>query len=60
MGCINISIIDDVEQEMTEEFNVTVVVMSLYSSNRCTPVSIRIIDNDGIVVCCHFFMKQEK
>jgi hypothetical protein len=53
-GCINISIIDDAEQEMTEEFNATVYVFEhIYSTSQCTPVLIRITDNDGIVVCCH-------
>jgi hypothetical protein len=51
-GCVNIFIIDDAEQEMAEVFNTKIVVEDFYSMYRCTPVPIRITDNDGIVVSC--------
>jgi hypothetical protein len=60
MGCLNISIIDDADQEMTEEFNATVVVIQVYSLYQCTPVLIRITDNDGIVICSHSLCKTRK
>jgi hypothetical protein len=50
MECVNISIIDDTEQEMTEVFNATILFYSwLYfeQCDLCPPVPIMITDNDG-------------
>jgi hypothetical protein len=44
--CVNISIVDDTEQEMTEVFN-AMVVLVYWSCYLCPPVPITITDNDG-------------
>jgi hypothetical protein len=45
MECVNISIIDDVEQEITEVFNISVLIVT--GDTKLQSVPIRITDNDG-------------